>query len=186
MGILTSDMQRVVRAQKLGYVASVCPDGTPNVSPKGTLTVWDDDHLVFLDTKSPRTVANVRERPAVEVNVVDPFARRGYRFKGKATVLSDGPVFDEALARYQADGLGDFPVRHVVLIAVEKAAPLTSPAYDRGDTEAELRARYRAYYAELDAGCQSSQSHTAWPITSSRSRPFSHDSSSVKSVTTWR
>src|SRR5690349_262430 len=104
MGALSADMQRLVRGQKLGYVATVCADGTPNLSPKGTLTVWDDDHLVFLDIRSPVTVANLTERPAVEVNVVDPLARRGYRFKGRATVLAEGALFDEVLARYRADG----------------------------------------------------------------------------------
>ena len=39
MGILTQDMMRIVREQRLGYVATVCADGTPNLSPKGTTTV---------------------------------------------------------------------------------------------------------------------------------------------------
>ncbi len=73
MAILTDDMKRVIREQRLGYVATVCPDGTPNLSPKGTLTTGDDDHLVFADIHSPRTVANLRHNPHVEVNVVDPF-----------------------------------------------------------------------------------------------------------------
>jgi len=42
-------MKRVVLEQKLGFAATVCPDGTPNLSPKGTTTVWDDDHLLFAD-----------------------------------------------------------------------------------------------------------------------------------------
>jgi uncharacterized protein len=75
-GILTEDMRRVVREQRLGFVATVCPDGTPNLSPKGTTVVWDDEHLIFADLRSPRTVANLRSNPAVEVNVVDPVARR--------------------------------------------------------------------------------------------------------------
>jgi predicted pyridoxine 5'-phosphate oxidase superfamily flavin-nucleotide-binding protein len=76
----------------LGYVASVCPDGTPNLSPKGTTTVWDDQHLVFLDLHSPRTVGNIEAgNPVVEINVVDPILRKGYRFKGPAAVLRDGP-----------------------------------------------------------------------------------------------
>jgi predicted pyridoxine 5'-phosphate oxidase superfamily flavin-nucleotide-binding protein len=58
MGILTDDMKRVVREQRLGFVATVCPDGTPNLSPKGTTTVWDDDHLVLAHICSPTTVAN--------------------------------------------------------------------------------------------------------------------------------
>ncbi len=31
MGILTVDMKRVVEQQRLGFVATVCPDGTPNL-----------------------------------------------------------------------------------------------------------------------------------------------------------
>ncbi|HEX6676706.1 MAG TPA: pyridoxamine 5'-phosphate oxidase family protein [Actinomycetes bacterium] len=41
-------MRRVVAEQRLGFVATVCPDGTPNLSPKGTVAVWDDQHLVFV------------------------------------------------------------------------------------------------------------------------------------------
>lgn len=44
MGILTDDMKRVVRDQRLGFVATVCADGTPNLSPKGTTAVWGDEH----------------------------------------------------------------------------------------------------------------------------------------------
>src|SRR6185295_14131401 len=39
----TDDMKRVVEEQRLGFVATVCPDGTPNLSPKGTTAVWDDE-----------------------------------------------------------------------------------------------------------------------------------------------
>ena len=80
--MLTDEMKRVVERQRLGFVATVCADGTPNVSPKGTLRVLDDDHLMFADIRSPGTVANLRTNPSVEVNVVDPFVRKGYRFKG--------------------------------------------------------------------------------------------------------
>ena len=33
---LTQDMKRVVREQRLGFYATVCEDGSPNLSPKGT------------------------------------------------------------------------------------------------------------------------------------------------------
>ena len=56
---LTADMKRVVMEQRLAFVATVCPDGTPNLSPKGTIAVWDDDHLVFADIRSPGTIANI-------------------------------------------------------------------------------------------------------------------------------
>ena len=81
MGILTNDMMRMVNEQQLGFIATVCPDGTPNLSPKGTTAVWDDEHLVFADVCSPNTIANLRHNPAVEINIVDMLLRKGYRFK---------------------------------------------------------------------------------------------------------
>src|SRR3984893_459789 len=102
MGILTDDMKRIVREQRLGYVASVCPDGTPNLSPKGTVAVWDDDHLVFAHLHSPQAVANVEAgNSVVEINVVDPIRRKGYRFKGPAAVHWNGPVYESGLRFYQ-------------------------------------------------------------------------------------
>jgi predicted pyridoxine 5'-phosphate oxidase superfamily flavin-nucleotide-binding protein len=65
---LTADMKRVVMEQRLAFVATVCPDGTPNLSPKGTIAVWDDDHLVFADIRSPGTIANINKNPAMDVN----------------------------------------------------------------------------------------------------------------------
>ena len=91
---LSEDMRRVVLEQRLGFVATVTPDGRPNLSPKGTTTVWDDEHLVFADIASPGTVANLAVNPHVEVNVVDPIVRKGYRFKGTATVHTDGHSYE--------------------------------------------------------------------------------------------
>src|SRR5215831_18695182 len=104
MGLLTEDMKRVAREQRCGFIATVCPDGTPNLSPKGTTTAWDDDHLVFADIHSPGTIANLRQNPHIEVNVVDPFARKGYRFKGTASVLTEGPQYDAMVAFYRQRG----------------------------------------------------------------------------------
>ena len=101
MRILTEDMKRVVEEQRLGFAATVCSDGTLNLSPKGTTAVWDDDHLIFADIRSPRTVENLRHNPAIEVNVVDPISRKGYRFKGRGVVLAEGNRFDETLEFYR-------------------------------------------------------------------------------------
>ena len=32
MGVLTDEMKKVVEEQRLGFVATVCADGTPNLS----------------------------------------------------------------------------------------------------------------------------------------------------------
>src|SRR5215470_6948407 len=125
--VLTEDMKRVVGEQRLGFVATVCPDGTPSLSPKGTTAVWDDEHLVFADIRSPGTVENLRANNVVEVNVVDPIVRKGYRFKGEATVLTEGALFEQILASCEN---GAAPVqdarsriRSLVLVKVERVGP---------------------------------------------------------------
>jgi predicted pyridoxine 5'-phosphate oxidase superfamily flavin-nucleotide-binding protein len=151
MGLLTTDMKRVVEEQRLGFVATVCPDGTPNLSPKGTTAVWDDDHLVFANIRSPGTLTNLRQNANVEVNVVDPFLRKGDRFKGVASVLESGALYDRAIAFYKERGSRVSVIREVVMVQVQSALPIVSPAYDLGLTEDEVRGRFERYYESLRA-----------------------------------
>ena len=156
MGILTVDMKRVVEQQRLGFVATVCPDGTPNLSPKGTTAVWDDDHLIFANIRSPGTLANLRQNAHVEVNVVDPFVRRGYRFKGVASILESGPLYDELLGFYKERG-SQSAIREIVMIKVQTAQPIDSPAYDLGFSEQDVRERMERHFQSLRAGTTTSQ-----------------------------
>ena len=137
-------MVRIVLEQRLGFHATVSPDGTPNLSPKGTTTVYDDEHLMFAHIRSPRTVANLRANPAIEVNVVDPVARRGYRFRGRGSVHETGSVYERGQAILAERGYGAYRGRigAIVLIAVDEADAVTSPAYDDGSTEADVSAPY--------------------------------------------
>ena len=152
MPILTPEMKRLLDEQRLGFVATVCPDGTPNLSPKGTTAAWDDDHLVFADIHSPGTIANLHNNPHIEVNVVDPFARKGYRFKGTGDVLTEGAQYDAIVNFYRQRG-SRAVIHAIVLIQISAAAPLTSPAYDDGTSEADIRSYWERHYAEL---------HTQW------------------------
>jgi predicted pyridoxine 5'-phosphate oxidase superfamily flavin-nucleotide-binding protein len=148
---MTDDMQRVVLEQSLGFVATVTPDGRPNLSPKGTTTVLDDEHLAFADVVSPGTVENLRANPHVEVNVVDPIVRKGYRFRGTAVVHTGGEEFDAALAGMRARGVATARerIRSIVVIAVDDAAPLVSPAYDTGANEDDVIDRWLAHHTAL-------------------------------------
>jgi len=155
MGILTDDMRRVVEAE-LGFIATVCPDGTPNLSPKGTTAVWDDDHLVFADIRSPATMRNLRLNPAVEINVVDPVSRKGYRFKGQATVVDRGQLKEDVREFYSSrwidtgKSMVELELHSFVLIKVEKALPLLSPSYDDPKvTEDEIRAAWWEHFQSL-------------------------------------
>jgi hypothetical protein len=134
---LSAEMQQVVLEQRLGFVATVTADGRPNLSPKGTTTLWDEQCLMFADVASPGTVENLATNPHVEVNVVDPILRKGFRFKGTATVYSSGETFERGLEilRQRGSSTTRGRVHSIVVIEVTSAAPLVSPAYDDGTPE---------------------------------------------------
>ena len=148
MGIIDADMRRIVDSAKLGFVATICEDGSPNLSPKGTLRVYDDDHLVFLNQASPNTVANVRRDPRLEINVVDFLKRRGYRFKGTAELRLPGDEVFEWMYRWLLDTHGPgYPAHEAVLVTVERALPVDSPAYNFGHAkEEDLQRSWAAIY----------------------------------------
>ena len=149
--MLTADMKRVITEQRLGFVATSAPDGTPNLSPKGTFAVLDDRTIAFGEIRSPGTLQNLKTNPRVEVNFIDVFVRKGYRFAGQATVVGRGEAgFDILLARLGST-LGH-RIRAIVTIAVTKALPLTSPAYDDGTAEPELRRAWTARFRLLQPG----------------------------------
>ncbi|MCI0708618.1 MAG: pyridoxamine 5'-phosphate oxidase family protein [Chloroflexi bacterium] len=148
MSILTDDMKQLVAEQRLGYVATVCPDGTPRLAPQGSILVWDDAHLIFADVRSPGTVANLRHNPAIEINVVDPLLRKGYRFKGTATVHTDDPFFKQAMEFYQERG-GGTDIESIVRMRVEYTQALISPEYDDGVTEAEVIGKWQRYWQDI-------------------------------------
>lgn len=55
VGLITPEMGSVVEEQRLGFAATICEDETANLSPKETVTVLDDDHLMLADLASPQT-----------------------------------------------------------------------------------------------------------------------------------
>jgi predicted pyridoxine 5'-phosphate oxidase superfamily flavin-nucleotide-binding protein len=146
--MLTADMKRVIEQQRLGFVATAALDGTPNVSPKGTFAVLDDRTIAFGEIRSPGTIRNLKANPRIEVNFVDVFVRKGYRFAGTATVVERGDAGFEILLPRLRSALAP-RIRAIVTIAVTRALPLTSPAYDDGRTEPELRRAWTAHFRRL-------------------------------------
>ena len=145
MVIITEEIKNFVNFQKLGYVATISADNTPNLSPKGTIMVLDELHLAFADIHSPNTVQNLKSNSSIEINVVDPFSRRGYRFKGIAEIISTGDKFDKIISYYKEIGVKS-SIKTIIAVKIEKLSEVLSPLYDLGYTEEELRTRWKKHY----------------------------------------
>ena len=146
--MITEKIRKFVSQQKLGFVATVSPDGTPNLSPKGTISVLDENTLVFANIRSPQTIENLEKNPSVEINIVDPFSRRGYRFKGITKIISDGEEYNKIILSYRQNGI-QTTIKSFVIVNVKQILEVTSPLYDVGYTEEELRIKWKKYYSSF-------------------------------------
>ena len=143
--MLTQKIRKLLSEQKLGFVATVSPDGTPNLSPKGTIIAWDEKTLVFADIRSPQTMKNLKNNPSVEINVVDPFSRKGFRFKGTTKIISSGEQYDKIISHYKKLGIKS-SISSIVIVYVKQVNEVISPLYDLGYTEKEIETKWKKHY----------------------------------------
>ena len=148
MSLITSEIKEFLEQQKLGFVATVTPDGTPNISPKGTIVGWTSELLAFANIRSPDTVNNLKNNSNVEINVIDPLLRRGYLFKGTTRILNDGQMHDEILEFYKNHGIKSI-IHEIILVTVSDVTVVTSPLYDMGISEQEIKLKWKKYFHDL-------------------------------------
>lgn len=117
MAKISDAVKTMIAEIRPGIIATASKDGKPNVSAKGSFRVLDDDHVIFADINSPRTIANLKENPYVSILVVHPKTLRGCRIWGEAEILTSGPLFDQLNTEFVGKGL---KVNHVVKIKVER------------------------------------------------------------------
>lgn len=141
--MLSAEMVRILEKQRLGFVATVSAEGRPNVSPKGTFVVIDERTIAFGEIRSPTTIENLKHFPAVEINFVDPFSRKGFRASGHAAIAAVGTdSYRRYIGRFERWAALSLRIRHIVVIAITEASCLTSPIYDDGANEAEVRSQW--------------------------------------------
>jgi len=147
-GILSPEMKAAVKNIRLCYVATASLGGVPNVSPKASLTVLDDDHLAFANIASPRTMKNLAQNPQLEINTVDQISRRGFRFRGTAEIMESGPTFDLVANEIWTREGPNVPIHAVVKVHVTAASEVLSPAYwlNKGISVDEVRRAWAARY----------------------------------------
>jgi len=119
-------MKNLVGQVRLCYAATASKDGMPNVSPKGSIMVVDDNTLAFACMMSPKTVSNLKENPKIAVSVVDTQARKGFQFKGKAVLETSGKLFDQMSARVA--GMKLPPLQCIAKITVSEISPIPTKA----------------------------------------------------------
>jgi predicted pyridoxine 5'-phosphate oxidase superfamily flavin-nucleotide-binding protein len=117
MAKLDEKAKKAIREIHPAFIATADKNGKPNVSAKGSLSVFDDEHVLFADIASPRTVTNIKENPQVALICLDAASRKSCRIWGKGEIISSGELFDKIAA--QIAGM-NMKVNNVVMVAVDE------------------------------------------------------------------
>lgn len=101
-------------------------DGWPAAGFRGSMMVYDDEHLAYWERTRGRELASIRENPRVLVIFRDPVKRIGWKFYGIAEVYEEGPIRERVMARTVPEELERDPERKgvAVIIRVERITTL--------------------------------------------------------------
>lgn len=122
---LTPPMKELIAAQQC-FVATVNEDGTPNLGPKRSTRVLDDEHLSFAEATGGLTWANLQRGSKVAIAVVEPGEMKGFRFVGCAELIREGRLFDATQEALRQRGI-PAPLQAVVKVHVERIYDLGMP-----------------------------------------------------------
>jgi len=97
MAKLTKEIKDLIESNRIAYVATVDKNGAPNVSPKSTFSILDDETFVFAEIMSTRTRENLLNNPRIALYFYSADTSRGCQIKGKAEMLNSGELYEEML-----------------------------------------------------------------------------------------
>lgn len=136
---IPEDMLDLLERPLYGHLATVRPDGTPQVNPMWF--EWDGEVLRFTHTTQRQKYRNLKANPAVAISVIDP--DNPYRYLEVRGIVKDEVPDPEATFylhlndRYDGPLTGtpaDAPYR-VIFVVRPTAISLHSPAHSTSSPE---------------------------------------------------
>jgi general stress protein 26 len=103
-------------------VATASAAGVPDVSYRGSVMVFDAEHLAFWERAKGETLDNLEQNPHACIFYRNAETRVGWRFYGEAEVLKDGPLRAQIMERVNAFELAQDTERtgYAILIRVDR------------------------------------------------------------------
>ena len=115
-------------------VATALPDGFAQVTPRGSMMVFDDEHLAFWERGKGKTNENLKDGSKITVVFRKPELRQPdllpkggiARFYGTATLDKTGPIRDQIWSRVIQPEKDRDPEQkgYAVLVKIERAEDL--------------------------------------------------------------
>lgn len=124
MAKLTQEMKDLIGTQQC-FIATVNEDGSPNIGPKRSTRVIDDEHIAYNEATAKQTWNNIKRGSKVAIAVVDRDKLKGFRFVGTPQIITSGKIYDDAVSASQK--MGRPAPAAVVMIKIEKIYNLGIP-----------------------------------------------------------
>jgi uncharacterized protein len=123
---MSQEVMDFVEGHRPALVATISPDGMPNVAPKGSLTVMDEEHLVFADLVAGRTSRNIVLDPHIAVVVLSEDGK-GFQLRGRGRMTEDVGSYVKACNPTSAIRIELPPPQAVVVIEIEAIDEVSPP-----------------------------------------------------------
>jgi hypothetical protein len=84
---------------KTCILASADATGQPDIAFKGSMMIFDEDHMAWWERSLAEQIAQVEENPKVVIHYYNRDLRLNLRFYGVATLHREGPTKDAIYAK---------------------------------------------------------------------------------------
>ena len=96
MKVMTEEMKSYF-GSNLPFISTVDENGNPNIGPKRSLRILDDNHLIYNENTGKKTLSNIKANGKVSVAIANWGKLDGYRFEGVARVYTEGEFYDNCV-----------------------------------------------------------------------------------------
>ena len=116
-------------------LATASPAGEPGISFRGSMMVFDDESLAYLERTHRAGLEHVTANPKVVMMYRNPKERKAWKFHGDATVYRDGPIREQVMARVVQPELDRDPEHRgfAVVIRVNRIMTLAGEVVQQRD-----------------------------------------------------
>ncbi len=103
MATLTDEMITFIN-NNLAWVTTVNKDGELDLGPKMSMFVLDEHHLAYHERTAGQTYRNLQDGSPLVIAVANLAEKKGYRFRGPVTLVTEGKIYDDQVAIAQEKG----------------------------------------------------------------------------------
>ncbi|OAI44519.1 hypothetical protein AYO38_00025 [bacterium SCGC AG-212-C10] len=127
-------LAEVFTTRAFAMIATASKDGVPDMTFKGSMMVWDGEHLAYWERALGTTLRNMQENPNVCVMLTNFTNRTFYKWWGVAECLGEGELRQQVMDRTVAAELDRDPERrgYAIVIRVDKVSELGKITMERG------------------------------------------------------